>query len=393
MRQGIKAAALAGIGALLLAGCGSTAGSNEAKAGDGTVVSEGRSSKWFDQAEYDRQLKTAETAPEGSADQPWLQRVNSPTEDTSQYKKDGPYNLCVSNAGVGNPWRVVGLNTMEHEAKLHPEIGKLNVVDAQSKDEKQIADVNDLVNSGNCDALIVSPNTTAALTPAVEQACQKLPVIVFDRGVNTDCPVSFVHTAGGYAFGDAAGRFLVDNVKKGGNILVLRALPGVDIFETRYVAGQIAMEEGGLNIVGTEFTNYDAAKTKSIVSDYLQRGPIDGVFLDAGGTAVAAIEAFEDAGVPVPPITGEDQNDFLQAWHDNDLTAVAPTYPAFQWRTAILAALQVLKGEPTAKEWVLPQPVITKDNLSDYYTPDMPPLFYALCGCQDMPGFPGDWKK
>ena len=34
MRQGIKAAALAGIGALLLAGCGSTASSNEAKGGD-----------------------------------------------------------------------------------------------------------------------------------------------------------------------------------------------------------------------------------------------------------------------------------------------------------------------------------------------------------------------
>jgi ribose transport system substrate-binding protein len=393
MRQGIKAAALAGIATLILAACGSGGGTSEDKAGDGTTASDGRSSEWFDQAEYDRQLATADATPEGPEDQPWLQRVNSPTADTTQYKKDGPYDLCVSNAGVGNPWRVVGLNTMEHEAKLHPEIANLNVVDAQSKDEKQIADVNDLVTSGNCDALIVSPNTTAALTPAVEQACQKLPVIVFDRGVDTDCPVSFVHTAGGYAFGDAAGRFLVDNVKKGGRILVLRALPGVDIFETRYVAGQIAMEEGGLEIVGTEFTNYDAAKTKSIVSDYLQRGAIDGVFLDAGGTAVAAIEAFEDAGVPVPPITGEDQNDFLQAWHDNDLTAVAPTYPAFQWRTAILAALQVLNGEPTAKEWVLPQPVITEDNLDDYYTPNMPPLFYALCGCQDMPGFPGDWKE
>jgi len=393
MRHGIKAAALASAAALLLAGCGSSGGSSSSSSGDGSkVTSEGRSSKWFNQEEYDRQLATAGKKADGPADQPWLQSIDSPTSDTSKYKKAGPYNLCVSNAGVGNPWRVVGLNTMQHEAKLHPEIASFNVVDAQSKDEKQIADVNDLVNSGKCDALIVSPNTTAALTPAVEQACGKIPVIVFDRGVDTDCPVSFVHTAGGYAFGDAAGKFLVDKVKKGGNILVLRALPGVDIFETRYVAGQIAMEEGGLKIVGTEFTNYDAAKTKSIVSDYLQRGPIDGVFLDAGGTAVAAIEAFQDAGVPVPPITGEDQNDFLQAWHDDDLTAIAPTYPAFQWRTAVLAALQVLKGEPTPKDWVLPQPVITQDNVDKYFTPDMPPLFYALCGCQEMKGFPKDWQ-
>jgi ribose transport system substrate-binding protein len=24
--------------------------------------------------------------------------------------------------------------------------------------------------------------------------------------------------------------------------------------------------------------------------------------------------------------------------------------------------------------------------------PDMPPLFYALCGCQDMPSYPGPWQ-
>jgi hypothetical protein len=37
------------------------------------------------------------------------------------------------------------------------------------------------------------------------------------------------------------------------------------------------------------------------------------------------------------------------------------------------------------------QPVITKDNLSQYITPGMPPLFYSTCGCQKMPGFPQNW--
>jgi len=36
--------------------------------------------------------------------------------------------------------------------------------------------------------------------------------------------------------------------------------------------------------------------------------------------------------------------------------------------------------------------VITEDNLADYLQPDMPPLHYALCGCEDMPGFPEDWE-
>ena len=93
------------------------------------------------------------------------------------------------------------------------------------------------------------------------------------------------------------------------------------------------------------------------------------------------------------PITGEDQNDFLQKWQTKGYPWFAPTYPVYQWRTAIIAAVDILKGQQVPKEWVLPQPVITVDNLQQYISPGMPPLFYATCGCQQMPGFPQDWQK
>ena len=92
-----------------------------------------------------------------------------------------------------------------------------------------------------------------------------------------------------------------------------------------------------------------------------------------------------------PSITGEDQNDFLTKWKEDGLKAVAPTYSNFQWRTAIIAATKILKGEEVPKEWVLPQPKITQENLDQYVKPDMPPLYYALCGCEDLPGFPEKW--
>ena len=102
--------------------------------------------------------------------------------------------------------------------------------------------------------------------------------------------------------------------------------------------------------------------------------------------------AVPDEGLDVPPITGEDQQDFLQKWSDDDLTAVAPTYPTYQWRTPVIASVKILNGEQVPEEWNLPQPKITADNLSEYLNPDMGPLFYALCGCQDMPGFPENWQ-
>jgi ribose transport system substrate-binding protein len=205
--------------------------------------------------------------------------------------------------------------------------------------------------------------------------------------------VTFIHPIGGYAYGADAAEFLVDNVDSGGKVLALRILPGVDVLETRWSAAKEIFDDSDLNVVGVEFTDGDAAKTKSIVSDFIQReGQIDGVWMDAGATSVAASEAFEDAGVEVPPITGEDQQDFLAKWQEEGWTALAPTYPTYQWRTPIIAALKVVKGEEVPKEWVLPQPKISQDNLDQYVQPDMPPLHYALCGCEDMPGFPGPWQ-
>ena len=86
------------------------------------------------------------------------------------------------------------------------------------------------------------------------------------------------------------------------------------------------------------------------MTDYIDRfGTIDGVWMDAGATSVGAIEAFEDLGLDVPPITGEDQQDFLRKWKDDGLTAVAPTYPTYQWRTPIIAAREILQRRGSAQ--------------------------------------------
>ena len=375
-------------------GGGGTAGAE--KTTESKESQTGEQSEFFVQEDYDRQLAQRTIEPEGDPDTPWEQAIEPEMADTSKYKADkaSGWNICFSNAANDNPWRQTGFKTMKQEVKLHDEIAKFTVLDAEAKDDKQISDIESLVSGNKCDALIVSPNTTATLTPAVEEACKSdIPIVVFDRGVTTDCPVTFIHPIGGYAFGADAAEFLVDNVDKGGKILALRILPGVDVLETRWSGAKGIFDEADLNVVGVEFTDGDAAKTKSIVSDYIQReGQLDGVWMDAGATSVAAIEAFEDAGVDVPPITGEDQLDFLTKWKEDGLTAVAPTYSNFQWRTAVIAPVKILKGEEVPKEWVLPQPKITEETLDQYVDPDMPPLHYALCGCEEMPGYPGPWQ-
>lgn len=404
------------VAAMLLAACGGTtaatveapadeapadeAPADEAPADEGAAANEGLqseaavvASEFFSQEQFDRSVRQMALEPEGPEGEPWLQHLEAEFVDTSEYATEPPYTLCFSNAGVNNPWRVVGYTTMQAEVDLHPEIEEFIHVDAESSDEKQISDIADLVASGNCDALIVSPNTTAALTPAVEQACEQLPVVVFDRGVFTDCPVSFVQPIGGYAFGLAGAQHIVDNCEGDCNVLALRILPGVDVLEERWAAAKILFEDAdNINVVGVEFGDGDNAKVKSIVTDYLDRyGHIDAVWMDAGATAVAALEAFEDAGQPYPIMVGEDQQDFLVKWQENDINGVGPTFPTFQWRTAVIAAVRILNGEEVPKVWRLPQPTVTNENLDEYIQPNMPPLHYAMCGCEGMPGFPENW--
>jgi ribose transport system substrate-binding protein len=388
-RKWTVAGALAGV--LVAAGCSSDlpAGGPSGSAGVGTPKSE-----FFDQAEYDRQLRLRSAKPQGPEGRPWEQMLEPQLVDTAKFAKPGGnYHICFSNASVDNPWRQVGWKTMQEEVKLHPEITKFTVLDAEAKDDKQISDIQSLTGQ-QCSAIIISPNTTATLTPAVEAICATgVPVIVFDRGVDTECPVAFIHPIGGFAFGADGAEFLTEKLQPGGKVLALRILPGVDVLEQRWAAANEIFAGSQVNVVGVEFTDGNVAKTKSIVSDYLQReGQIDGVWMDAGATSVAAVEAFQDAGVKLPVMVGEDQQDFLRLWVEENLTAVSPTYPTYQWRTPIIAALKILKGEQVPSEWVLPQPRITQDNVRDFIKQDMPPLHYAMCGCESMPGYPGPWK-
>jgi ribose transport system substrate-binding protein len=227
----------------------------------------------------------------------------------------------------------------------------------------------------------------------VEEACKKLPVITFDRSVNSHCPVTAIRSIGGYAWGKVGADFIAANVPKGGTVLVLRTAPGVDLFETRWAAAKKVFDAAGLKVVGNEFVGGDRAKTKATVLDYLGRvGKIDAVWVDLGSVSVAVAEAFEDAGQPYPVITGEDEQDYLQAWKKDGFKGIAPTYPAYQWRTAVIAALKILKGEPVpGPDWVLPQPSITAKNLDQYVNPKLPPLHYSMCGCERMPGYPQRW--
>ncbi|HIW61923.1 MAG TPA: substrate-binding domain-containing protein [Candidatus Stackebrandtia excrementipullorum] len=392
-KTGLAGLAIAG---LVLTGCTTDAPTDDAETGEEQT---GGDQEWFVQEDFDREMAQRDIEPEGDAEQPWLQAIEPDWVDTSEFATEGgDATVCFSNASVSNPWRVTGFITMEQQVEALQEsgdIGEFRVSDAADDDNKQISDIQAFVDSGDCDAIIISPSTTATLTPAVEAACDSgAPVIVFDRGVNTDCAVTFIHPIGGYAYGAEGAEFLVDNLEPGSKVLALRILPGVDVLENRWAAAQQIFADSDLEILGDEFTEGDGAKIKDVVTQYLERGDVDGIWMDAGDGAVAALEAFEDMGVDYPVMVGEDELSFMRKWQETGLTAIAPVYSNFQWRTPVLAAVDILNGEQVPAEWVLPQEPITDADLDDFLerNADMPSLHYAKFGGEDLPNFPEAWQ-
>ena len=353
---------------------------------------------WFDQALFDTQSAQLSATPEGPEGEPWLQYIDAEMIDTTSFKADGAKKVCFSNASIGNPWRQTGWITMNEQLKVLQESGAISEMetrDAQDSDDTQIADIDYFIGEGNCDAFIISPNSTAAMTPAVERACETgKPVVVFDRGVQTDCQTTFIHPVGGFGWGIESANFLVDNLKEGDKVVGLRILAGVDVLEQRWAAAEKIFEENGIEAVDY-FTGADPSEIKKIISDELAKGDVKGVWMDAGDGAVAAIEAFEDAGVDYPVMTGEDELSFLRKWEDTGLTGLGTVYSNFQWRTPLLAVAKIFAGEEIPKEWVLPQKSIQAGELDAALKANegMPDGHYARFGGEDLPGYPTVWQE
>ena len=272
-RPAQMAVAIVGAAALFaLAGC--TTDPSVTPPSDG---GETDSVEWFDQALFDKQLEEIGTTPEGPADQPYLQHINAEMIDTSEFASEGAKKVCFANASISNPWRQTGWITMNEQLKVLQESGAISEMetrDAQDSDDTQIADIDYFIEEGNCDAFIISPNSTAAMTPAVERACDTgKPVVIFDRGVQTECQTTFIHPIGGFAWGIESANFLIDNLEAGNKVVALRILPGVDVLEQRWAAAEKLFGENDIEAVDY-FTGADPAEIKKIISDELAKGEI-----------------------------------------------------------------------------------------------------------------------
>lgn len=271
-------------------------------------------------------------------------------KDTTEYKKEGPYVIGFSNAGLGDSWRVVMLHSIQTAAANHKDlISKLIITDAGHDDAKQIADIQDLVSQG-VDLLIVSANTQQALDPAVSRVMQQgIPVVMMDRRIASDNFVTFV-TASDAMMGRLFAQWIVEKLDGQGNVIMLAGQAGSSPSENREKpAKEIFAQYPGINVLETVYSDWSPVKGKEVMSAMVAKygDDIDAVWSAHGLQVPGSVEAFLEAGYgkgEIPPHTTADVNGPLQMALEYEIPMLEVGYPPAMGGVSIDVALQVLAG-------------------------------------------------
>jgi ribose transport system substrate-binding protein len=284
--------------------------------------------------------------------------------DTTQYKKDPPYVIGFSNASVDNTWRLAQLHAVQAAAARHKDvIEKLIITDANNNPSKQVSDIEDLLTRG-VDILLVSASKSDALDPIVTRAMnQGVPVIMVDRRVTSDNFVSFV-TASDEVTGRIFAQWLVEKLGGKGGIIMLPGQAGASPAELRIAAAKsIFAQYPDIKILDLQYTDWNPAKAKSIVSAMIQKfgDDIDGIWNDSGVQGGGSIEAFVAAGYKpgtIPPATCADLNGCLRIAVENQVPVLNFDYPPAMGGAAVELALQVLSGAAVPKLYFVNSDVV-----------------------------------
>lgn len=304
--------------------------------------------------------------------------------DTLKYRKAPPYRIGLDIYWLGNSWSVQFAREALYEAKLHSDVIKeVITTDSEGSVAKQVANLERLV-AEEPDIILVCPLSQAALIPVLEKAKAKgIPVIFYGGFARTKEIKDLIVTeisVDDVAYGATLAKWLVEKLGGKGNIICLSGLAGCDVAEDRWEGGMSVFKQyPGIKILAHEYADWTYPKAKAIVASLLAAYPeIDGVWSEGAAMSLGALDAFEEAGRPLPFITGEDYNGFLKAWIQKGFDTIIVAKPTYIGSEAIRVALAVLGGEGVEDHIDLtPPPITSIEDAKKFVRWDLPDSFWC----------------
>ena len=301
--------------------------------------------------------------------------------DSANPEKTG-FKVGFSNVWVGNSWGVQCVNELESYLKNSELVSEYYITDANNDTNKQISDIQDLL-SKDIDLLLLQPISPDAVVPVIEEAYAKGVIVVTCASpVGTDKYHASV-LAKDEDFGKVGMEWLAEAMGGKGNIVILNGMSGLTVAVNRRAGVQEVLDKyPDIKVLGEEYADWDYAKGKVATENLLAANPqIDGVWSCGGDMTRGAIEAFQAAGRPLCPMTGEDNNGFLKLWKANSpdgFKSIATSMPTWLFAEGAKIGLDILQGKaPAEKDIVVDIPVITTETLDNFVRDDLSDSFWA----------------
>ncbi len=271
-----------------------------------------------------------------------------------------------SQGTMNHPWRVAMVEGNQTYANENLPDVELIVTDGQNDSAKQVTDVESLIARG-IDVLMISPLTSDALTPVVQDALDAgIKVVTLDRKVNV--PVTVHVGALNKPIGEQAGKFLVEKLGGEGAIIEIQGTAGASATVDRHDGFMEGIEGSGLKVVASQHADYLREQALKFMEDQLQRfgpGEIQAVYAHNDEMALGAVQALEAAGrleeVMVVGVDG--QETAFEAIKAGKMAATF-TYP-YVAPEGIEIAYKVAQGEPVEEEVILPGKQVDADNIDE----------------------------
>jgi ribose transport system substrate-binding protein len=285
--------------------------------------------------------------------------TTAPTASTA-----GKLVIAVIPKSTDHPyWNAVKAGAMKGGQETDAQIN-WNGPNTEADRQAQIRIVADMVGKG-VDAICIAPNDQDALVNTVVQTHQKIPVVVFDSGVNTQDYTAYIATdnhKGGELAGEEMLRLLADT---GGKVAVIRGIAGSES-TTQREEGFIAAVRKNPKVVVVELRGDNAElKSKQASADILTReGDIVGFFGPSEPVCKGILGALQDANkAGKTKFVGFDGGDELARGLDQkQIDALVVQRPVLMGELAVKAAVAAIHGQTVEKIQRIAPMLITQQN-------------------------------
>lgn len=289
---------------------------------------------------------------------------------------DGPFTIGVSNGFIGSEWREQMLSVLEEafgEYEAEGIVDELVVESADVDVNGQIQQIRNLIRS-DVDAIIVNPNSPTALDQVfAEAADQGIKIVAIDQAVESEDVTNVVIDQAEWA--SISAEWLAEEVGDGGEIVAVNGIDGHPANEDRWGGASAVFEEAGVDVVASDFAEWDQSQGQTVTRDLLASNPgVDGVFVQ-DGMALGAFQALEAEGLEDEvAITGEARVGFMKKWaemreDDPEYTSIGTPNPPSVSVSALHVVIRMLQGQEFAGDALdgnslfLPMPeTVTDDN-------------------------------